>query len=404
MYYDLLMIRHGATEGNLKKRYVGRTDEPLCEEGIYRLQKLAQKLRLQEVLLPRETLAARGIVWILSPMRRCVETAEILKDAGIFPEVRVPGIFPEVRVPGIIPEVRVPGIFPEARVPDIFPTVHVPGSDGAGAASEPLQNRPEQTGLALNEPPLTDAERTKPVLTDPVLTKAEGTKPVLTYPVLTKAERMKSALSGQVLADTESPKPTLPGQILVDPDLRECDFGQWENRSYRDLKDDPAYQAWIDSQGTLPFPGGEDPEAFRKRCCAAFERCIARCRREGIDGTERAEETEKAEGTERAEETEKAEGTERADGTDRTKGTGGAEESERTDGPEEPKTPLLILAAHGGTIMSILSKYGLDETGKKRDYFDWQLGCAQAYVCRMETGSSGQIRKILVKNRLETEE
>ena len=29
----LVLIRHGKTAGNLQKRYIGRTDEPLCPEG-----------------------------------------------------------------------------------------------------------------------------------------------------------------------------------------------------------------------------------------------------------------------------------------------------------------------------------------------------------------------------------
>ena len=35
----LLLIRHGMTQGNLEKRYIGRTDEPLCAEGRTVLQK-----------------------------------------------------------------------------------------------------------------------------------------------------------------------------------------------------------------------------------------------------------------------------------------------------------------------------------------------------------------------------
>ena len=33
----IAFIRHGKTEGNLTKKYVGRTDESLCEEGIREL-------------------------------------------------------------------------------------------------------------------------------------------------------------------------------------------------------------------------------------------------------------------------------------------------------------------------------------------------------------------------------
>ena len=47
--------------------------------------------------------------------------------------------------------------------------------------------------------------------------------------------------------------------------LAETNFGKFENRSYDDLKDDPLYKEWLASSGTLPFPGGESSEAFRKR-------------------------------------------------------------------------------------------------------------------------------------------
>lgn len=53
-------------------------------------------------------------------------------------------------------------------------------------------------------------------------------------------------------------------------DFRECDFGLFEGKSYAELNGDPAYQAWIDSGGVLPFPGGETREAFIARCIRAF--------------------------------------------------------------------------------------------------------------------------------------
>ena len=34
----IVLIRHGATKGNLEKRYIGRTDEDLCGEGIKKLK------------------------------------------------------------------------------------------------------------------------------------------------------------------------------------------------------------------------------------------------------------------------------------------------------------------------------------------------------------------------------
>ena len=52
--------------------------------------------------------------------------------------------------------------------------------------------------------------------------------------------------------------------------LKECDFGDFENKSYEDLKDNPDYQKWLDSNGELPFPNGETHEDFKNRCKEGF--------------------------------------------------------------------------------------------------------------------------------------
>lgn len=64
--------------------------------------------------------------------------------------------------------------------------------------------------------------------------------------------------------------------------LAECDFGDFENKNWRELSGDPRYQQWIDSGGTLTFPGGESPEKFRSRCVCGFEEAIRRCLSEKI--------------------------------------------------------------------------------------------------------------------------
>lgn len=63
----IYLIRHSLTAGNLKKRYIGRTDEELCPEG----RKLLED-RLQRGLYP----AADRI--FTSPRKRCVQTAQML--------------------------------------------------------------------------------------------------------------------------------------------------------------------------------------------------------------------------------------------------------------------------------------------------------------------------------------
>ena len=74
----LLMIRHGATAGNLEKRYVGRTDEGLTEQAVSDLKEEALKLR---------EIAGNVAVIVTSPMKRCLETAEILFPEKLYENV-----------------------------------------------------------------------------------------------------------------------------------------------------------------------------------------------------------------------------------------------------------------------------------------------------------------------------
>ncbi len=52
--------------------------------------------------------------------------------------------------------------------------------------------------------------------------------------------------------------------------LAECDFGEWENKSLRDLKEDERFLQWMEG-ATRDIPGGENSEDFRARVCEAFE-------------------------------------------------------------------------------------------------------------------------------------
>ena len=129
----LWLVRHGKTEGNKLARYIGTTDEPLCQEGIDFLNKMDYP-KIHDIYV--------------SPLKRCVQTAEIL-----------------------------------------FP-------------GEPVH--------------------------------------------------------------------------IID-ELAECDFGEFENKNYKELNGNPKYQEWIDSNGTLPFPGGESREAFKLRNLRGFDKAVAGC-------------------------------------------------------------------------------------------------------------------------------
>ena len=56
-----------------------------------------------------------------------------------------------------------------------------------------------------------------------------------------------------------------------DAAFREVDFGAFEMRGYEELKDDPAYQAWLtgDNEENVP-PGGESGAAMKARVLSAF--------------------------------------------------------------------------------------------------------------------------------------
>lgn len=76
------LIRHGRTAGNREKRYVGVTDEPLCEEGVRELQEC--RTRLEEHFFA-EGIAMPERVYV-SPMLRCRQSAtQLFPNAGQCP-------------------------------------------------------------------------------------------------------------------------------------------------------------------------------------------------------------------------------------------------------------------------------------------------------------------------------
>lgn len=58
-------IRHGKTLGNLEHRYIGSTDEALCDVGIMRLRESIEKYPSCDMV-------------ICSPLKRCIQTSEII--------------------------------------------------------------------------------------------------------------------------------------------------------------------------------------------------------------------------------------------------------------------------------------------------------------------------------------
>lgn len=103
--------------------------------------------------------------------------------------------------------------------------------------------------------------------------------------------------------------PGVPRTVIHD--FRECDFGEFEYKNYWELNGDSRYQAWIDSGGEIPFPGGESKAVFSARCVAAYREVARELALRGED---------------------------------------------------------VAIIAHGGTLMAVLEAFA----HPRRPYFDWQ--------------------------------
>lgn len=178
----IIFIRHGKTKGNLEKRYIGKTDEPLCAQGIEELKNNCAAKKYENVDLV-----------FTSPMNRCIETVKI--------------------------------IYENKNVIEIL-------------------------------------------------------------------------------------------------DFTEMDFGDFEGKNYAELNGNADYQAWIDSNGTLPFPNGENRSDFEKRCMEGLKKMISLA--------------------------------------------------------EKNKANTIAAVVHGGTIMAVLSGLGFGS------YYDFQIRNGEGYVVDME--------------------
>ena len=106
--------------------------------------------------------------------------------------------------------------------------------------------------------------------------------------------------------------------------LSECDFGEFENKNYLELGDNPAYQAWVDSGGRLPFPGGESREEFKHRSILGFQTAVRTCLR------------------------------------------------------KRSQTAALVI--HGGTIMNLMEEY----CEEKRAFYEWAVSNGNGYLVEIE--------------------
>ena len=129
-------------------------------------------------------------------------------------------------------------------------------------------------------------------------------------------------------AETIYPEMMRDGKYTCNEKLRECDFGLFENHNYIELSGCPEYQAWIDSEGTLPFPEGESREEFIRRTLEGFREVVRDAARHGWE--------------------------------------------------------KIAIVAHGGTIMSIMEQYAVKEDGTSAgSYYDFQIKNGEGYELRI---------------------
>ena len=106
-----------------------------------------------------------------------------------------------------------------------------------------------------------------PVLPEPLAALHESAGRYPTAPRyytsgLLRTEQTLRAIYGDV------PHTALPG-------LREMDFGDFEMRSYEELKDDPAFRQWMTDSEHNPCPNGESAPQTMARNLAAMETVLA---------------------------------------------------------------------------------------------------------------------------------
>ena len=113
--------------------------------------------------------------------------------------------------------------------------------------------------------------------------------------------------------------------ILVDG-LRECDFGDWEGKTAKELEHEDTFLRWMESREAVTPPNGESGRAFTQRVCMTFEKLVEGMLRSGTDSA--------------------------------------------------------VAITHGGTIMALLSVYGLP----RARFYDWLTENGHGYTLRITPG------------------
>lgn len=143
--------------------------------------------------------------------------------------------------------------------------------------------------------------------------------------------------------------PDLYNSLYIINGFREIDFGSFEGKNYLELNGNIEYQKWIDNGGTGRFPGGEDREAFSKRCIAGFRKALVICHSLYKDG-------------------------------------------------KLLEDAVVSFIVHGGTIMSLMEEFAGEGKGS---YFNYQCGNGHGYICRLDICYLEDLERGIVFNSFE---
>ncbi len=135
--------------------------------------------------------------------------------------------------------------------------------------------------------------------------------------------------------------PGVPQEIVED--FKECRFGEFEYRNYKELNGNPHYQRFIDTMGECGFPGGETRSEFQKRCVYGMEKVLS--------STMRLQKSKRF----------------------------------RENGVVPEDEGSIALVVHGGTIMALLDAY----SNPHRDYYEWQIGTGKGFCANAKRDAFG---------------
>lgn len=103
----------------------------------------------------------------------------------------------------------------------------------------------------------------------------EGIEELLLYRKNHEYPMADLVFSSPMLRCLETTKLVYPTrEFVIIEELAECSFGDFEGKSYDELKDNPDYIGWVASSGESNTHNGEPTEAFKSRCVSGFNRVV----------------------------------------------------------------------------------------------------------------------------------